>query len=88
MPVKMMRRMTAAAAPRIMPHMPLARLQAAAGQRDHQGIVARQQHVDPDDLADRNPERRLVHLALKLGENPADRRRIDGLPYPVHRAIR
>jgi hypothetical protein len=46
---------------------PLARRQSTTRQRDHQRVVARQQHVDPDDLADRNPESGLQHLGLKLG---------------------
>jgi len=45
---------------------PLPRLQTAAGHRDDQRIVAGQQHVDPDDLADREPERRLLQVGLKL----------------------
>ena len=47
---------------------PLARRQPAARQRDHQRVVAGQQDVDPDDLADRHPEGRLLHLVLELGE--------------------
>ena len=34
---------------------PLTRLQHAAGQRDHHGVVAGKQHVDPDDLQRRKP---------------------------------
>ncbi|MDT4879617.1 hypothetical protein FQZ97_1153100 [compost metagenome] len=32
--------------------------QLAAGQRDHDGVVAAEQDVDDDDLAQRDPERR------------------------------
>ena len=63
---------------------PLARLQPTACHRDDQRVVARQQHVDPHDLAERDPERRLLHLGLKLGEEVRDRRRIEDLQHPVH----
>ena len=46
---------------------PMPRLQPAAGQRDHQRVVAGQQDVDPDDLADRNPERRLLPSRCETG---------------------
>ena len=58
MPVKAISSTTAMPAPITMPHRRCRRVQAAAGHRDHQRIVAGQQHVDPDDLADREPERR------------------------------
>jgi hypothetical protein len=59
---------------------------AAAGERDHERVVARQQDVDPDDLADGDPEGRCRHLVLELGEERADVRRIKDLPQPVHSA--
>jgi hypothetical protein len=38
------------------------RRQPAAGQRDHHGVVAAKQDVDQDDLADRDPERRVCEI--------------------------
>src|ERR1700730_5603097 len=81
MPVKMMRRITAADAHAPQPGK---RLQSAARQRDHQRVVAGQQHIDPDDLADRNPERGLLHFGLKLGKKRPDGSRIEDLQQPVH----
>ena len=52
-------------------------LQSAACQRNHQCVVAGQQHVDPDDLADRKPECRLLHFVVELGEKRPDIRRIE-----------
>src|SRR3954471_11733015 len=60
------------------------RLEAAAGERDHQRIVAGQEDVDPDDLADRDPEGRFGHLNAELGEECPDRSGIEDLPEPVH----
>ena len=79
MPVKMMRSTTAAAGAEDHAPQSLFRRQSAARQRNHQRVVAGQQHVDPDDLADRDPERRLRHLALELGDERSDVRRIEDL---------
>src|SRR3954469_11123805 len=94
MPVKMIRSSTAAPAPRVIPHrractedhapQRMPRLEAAAGERDHQRIVAGQENVDPDDLADRDPEGRFGHLNAELGEECPDRSGIEDLPEPVH----
>ena len=51
---------------------PLPRREAATGHRDHQRVVAGQQHVDPDDLADREPERRCLQIGLELRQKRAD----------------
>src|SRR6185436_544193 len=64
---------------------PLPRRQAAARHRDDKRVVTRQQDVDPHDLAERNPERGLLHLGLELGEERRDRRGIQDLPQPVHK---
>jgi len=56
-------------------------LQPAAGQRNHQRVVAGQQHIDPDDLADREPECRLLHFVVELGEKRPDVGRIENLQH-------
>src|SRR6202165_5657324 len=65
----------------------MARLQPTTRQRDHQCVVAGQQHVDPDDLADRDPKSRLRHLAMKLADKVSDGCRIEDLQQPVHSAF-
>src|SRR6185369_15079821 len=66
---------------------PLPRRQAAARHSDDERVVTRQQDVDPHDLAERNPEGRLLHLGLELGEERRDRRGIQDLPQPVHKCF-
>src|SRR3954467_7985763 len=66
---------------------PLPRRQAAARHRDDERVVTRQQDVDPHDLAECNPEGRLLHLGLELGEERRDRCRIQDLPQPVHKCF-
>src|SRR6476661_8778013 len=63
---------------------PLPRRQAPACHRDDKRVVTRQQDVDPHDLAERDPEGRLLHLGLKLGEERRDVCRIKNLQQPVH----
>ena len=67
-------------APQAMPAV-----QAAAGHCDDKRIVAGQQHVDPDDLADGEPECRSLHVALKLGEERADIGGISDLQQQIQR---
>ena len=62
----------------------LPRMQPAARHRDDQRIVAGQQHVDPDDLANREPERRLLQVGLKLRKKRPDIRGIKDLQQPIH----
>src|SRR5690606_33957199 len=47
--------------------------QTAAGKRDDDGVVARQQRVDPDDLAERQPEggRRRLKSPVEFHLNPS-----------------
>jgi hypothetical protein len=54
-------------------------VQSPARKRNHQRIVAGQQDVDPDDLADREPKRRLLHIGLKLRKKRTDIRGINEL---------
>ena len=50
----------------------LLRRQPTTGKRNHQRVVAGQQNIDPDDLADGEPESRMLHLASKFGEDRRD----------------
>ncbi len=62
----------------------LPRRQSTAGERDHQRVVAGEQDVDPDDLADGDPKDRRRHLVLELGKEGRDRRGIKDLPQRIH----
>ena len=66
-------------APQAMPAV-----QAAAGHRDDERVVAGQQHVDPDDLANRKPERRPLNVGVKLREEHADIGGIGDLQQQIH----
>ena len=66
-------------APQAMPAV-----QAAAGHRDDERVVAGQQHVDPDDLANRKPERRPLNVGVKLREERADIGGIGDLQQQIH----
>ena len=59
-------------------------MKSAAGHRDDQRIVAGQQHVDPDDLANRQPERRFLQVDLKLRKKRPDIGGIKDLQQPIH----
>ncbi len=86
MPVKMIRQDDGGSGTEDHAPHALLRFQTAAGQCDHQRVVAGQQNVDPDDLADGYPECGLLHFDLKLNENRLDRRRIENMQQPVHSA--
>src|SRR6516162_10442511 len=59
-------------------------VQAATGHRNHESVVAGQQHVDPDDLTDREPEGRSLHVGMELREERADVGGIKHLQQPIH----
>ena len=50
----------------------VAPMQATAGHGNDERVVAGQQHVDPDDLADRKPEGRRLQVGLQLRQERAE----------------
>src|SRR5579872_109439 len=62
---------------------PVPAVQAATGHRNYQRIVAGQQDVDPDDLANRQPESGRLYACPDLRKKSADRAGVDDLHQQV-----